>query len=503
MKQLEKEFIDFYSEQLNISELMPTCITDKFEIDSCLYSKQEKEIYLISSIQSGKKYILKQTPKKSTFQSKAERDILNSIDHPSFPKVHTWYEDESNTYLIREYFDGTTLEAIVLRDGALADNKIRDICIQVCDFLSYLHSHTPPIIHRDIKPQNLILKSDGRIGLVDFDSSRQYDLHATNDTVYLGTKQTAAPEQFGYGQTDQHTDIYSLGILLIYLATGSYDKSGLDRLSPWLKKIAATCTEFSPKDRYQTVDEVKKCMIKAIKPVFYKNFITPICIFILCTIIAFISFYVGKGTFPFSKESNNEITFKCLRIEQAVREALGKTDNEPISKLELGQITSISIIGDLPSSVNQESIQHDYLGNKITFDGKAVKRGTVDSLVDLAKLPFLRDVTLIYQQIDDLSGIEKLQLQQLFVGYNLISDLSPLKDMNTLSSLSILCNPVGDLTSLKKLKHLQYLQLCGTDVTDLNPLASIISLEAIDVSFTPNVDLLPLAKMKNITKIYK
>jgi serine/threonine protein kinase len=503
MDQIEKEFIDFYSKQLLVSEKLPAFITDKFKIDSCLYSTEAKEIYITTDIQSGKKYILKQAPEKLSFQSKAERDILNSIIHPSFPKVHTWYEDESYTYLIREYFDGITLEALVARNGVLPDSEIKNICIQICDLLSYLHNHNPPIIHRDIKPQNVILKTDGSIGLIDFDTSRQYDQYATNDTVYMGTKQTAAPEQFGYGQTDQHTDIYSLGILLIYLATGSYDKSGLNSMPAWLKSIAATCTEFSPKDRYQTVVEVKKCMLKKSKPFFYRKPIAFICIFLLCAAIGCASFFAGKNTSSFTKESKHEITFECPRIEQAVRETLGKTSGEPISELELGQITRLNIIGDLPSSVSNEKIQHDYVGNRIKFDGKDVKRGKVDSVADLSKLPFLTSVTLIYQQIKDLSGIEKLQLQELFIGYNRVSDLSPLKDMHSLSNLSIVCNPVADLTPLEKLTRLKYIQISNTNVLDLNPLTSIHSLEQVDVTFTPNFDLSPLNKMKNLKKIYK
>jgi len=497
MEQIEKEFVDFYSNQ------MPAYITNRFEIDSCLYSTETKEIYLTRDIQSGKKYILKQTQNKFILQSYSERDMLNSIDNPAFPKVHTWYEDESHTYLIREYFEGITLDALVTRNGVLPDNEIKNIGIQICDLLSYLHNQTPPIIHRDIKPQNIILKPDGSIGLIDFDSSRQYDLNATNDTVYLGTKQTAAPEQFGYGQTDQHTDIYSLGILLIYLSTGSYDRSGLVRMPLWLKNTAATCTEFSPKDRYKTVALVKKCMMIKNKPFYYKRPFAFICILLLCATIACTSYIAGKNAFSFSNEPKNEITFQCPRIEQSVREILGKTDGEPILKLDLSQISNLNIIGDLPSSVNRDSIQHDYNGNIIKLDGKNVKRGTVDSLADLAKFPFLRSVTLIYQQITDLSGIEKLQLQDLYVGYNLISDLSPLEDMRSLSSLSILCNPVEDLTPLEKLPRLRYIQICGTNVTDLNPLTFIASLEQVDVFAMTSLDLSPLNKMKNLTKIYK
>lgn len=614
MNQIEKEFAAFYTNQLNTNVQLPPYITDKFYIENCLHLSDNKEIYLLRDIQSGKKYILKLTPKEFIYRSEAEREILSCLDNLSFPKVHSWHEDNSFTYLIREFFDGVTLESLVENEKILPDCEIINIGLQICDVLSYLHNHCPPIIHRDIKPQNIILKPGGGIGLIDFDTARRYDANSTRDTVFLGTMQTAAPEQFGYSQTNQHTDIYALGILLIYMATGSYDKSGLESMSPLLRKIAGKCTEFSPKDRFQTVAALKKSLLNKRSSLSSNKLAMLIIIFIFFATIATISFYisvhfntnlststnsspysetdtnlnsaeitslnteadsglysvpssntheetdldlisaesdstnqehtvafntevsvstspnVGEGSDPDTshdthKDNNvtlntqmssninisedhivqeKSITFESPAIEKAVREILDKNNSEAISSQELGQITKLNFIGNLPVSSDRHAIQHDFFGNRIKYDDKEVMRGTVDTLADLKKFPFLTSVTLIYQQINDLSGIEDLNhLQELFVGYNSISDLTPLRDMDSIRFLSVLCNPVKDLSPLESLSHLWYLQIAGTNVTDLTPLISINALEELDIWDMGELDLTPLDKMKNLKKVYK
>lgn len=494
---IEKDFAQFYSNELHNENLIPRFITEQFEVNACLSTNEMKSIYLITHKQSGIQYILKQMTRMCTFQGETERDMLQSLNQPSIPKLLNWYNDEKYLYLIREYFDGISLESRVLGRGPLPINEICYIVEQVCDILSYLHQQTPPIIHRDIKPQNIILRPDGSIGLIDFDASRRHDRLAQKDTVYLGTVQTAAPEQFGYGQTDQHTDIYSLGILLIYLATGSYDRSGLTDMSPWLSSLAAKCTSFSPKDRYDTVNQVKKYLLKKNHTITHKKLIFTLC-FLLCIGFLGVSFYIFNPFYESSEAQTSEITFQCARIEQAVRDALGKTIDEPLSQEELGRITQLNIIGDLPTSITAGDIQHDYNGNLIRYRDVSVKRGTINSLVDLNRLPNLSEVTLIYQQITNLTGIEDLHLLRLNISYNDVTDLSLLGNMTSLNSLIVICNPVKDVTPLAKLSNLQYLQLCGTQVKDLSPLSSLQSLTLLDLFGMKGIDISPLSSLKNL-----
>lgn len=96
----------------------------------------------------------------------------------------------------------------------------------LCDILHKLHGNLPPIIHRDIKPSNIIFSSDGVVKLIDFNAARELRAEQNEDTRLMGTRRFAAPEQYGFGQSDPRTDIYALGITFYYMLTGDYPDSG-------------------------------------------------------------------------------------------------------------------------------------------------------------------------------------------------------------------------------------------------------------------------------------
>lgn len=516
VEQTNKDFKVFYLNQLHSHISLPESITSQFEILECLCSKDTKEIFLLQEKNSDKKFILRQLPKNRSQQNVMEKDILNSLHHDSIPKFFALLEDKQYSYLIREYFDGMSLEAYVMQNHPLTDQVIQKIAVQVCDLLIYLHEHEPPIIHRDIKPQNIIVQSDGTIKLIDFDSSRLYDRNAAYDTEYIGTKQTAAPEQFGYGQTDQHTDIYALGVLLIFLSTKSYDRAEIVSMSPSLRRIAAKCTEFSPKDRYDNADKVKRNLLRC-----SNRFLRSVVVFtILLLILGSVTGYIFLQK-PYSASSDpvdqpvpevttgsdseqpniEAVTFESPEIELAVRRTLGKSNDEPLYQEELSQITALSIVADSSEEISRGDIQHDYNSRIIRVADKQVARGAILTLRDLSKLTSLSDLTILYQQLDDLSGIENLHLTSLYVGYNQIKDLTPISNMTSLTALSIICNPIEDAAPLKNLSKLRYLQICGTDIRDLSPLTSMSSLTDLDVFAMTGLDLTPLKDMKNLNII--
>jgi len=150
--------------------------------------------------------------------------------------------------MVREYFEGITLEDYIKDNGVISNYQARGIILKLCDILEYLHLQTPPVIHRDIKPQNIIYTSDGNVKLIDFGISRKYNPEGRNDTACLGTKEYALPEQFGFSQTDRRTDIYALGVLMVFLLTDDSDITGYkDRIeSEELKKLISKCIAFSP-----------------------------------------------------------------------------------------------------------------------------------------------------------------------------------------------------------------------------------------------------------------
>ena len=127
------------------------------------------------------------------------------------------------------------------------------VMLDVCRALKLLHEQTPPIIHRDIKPSNIILSVDGIWKVIDFNTARYYDASAQRDTTFLGTREYAAPEQFGDIQTDVRTDIYALGAMMNYLLTGKNHKKYVYKGTAG--KIIEKCTRFDPNLRYQSIEE--------------------------------------------------------------------------------------------------------------------------------------------------------------------------------------------------------------------------------------------------------
>ncbi|MGN0266403.1 MAG: serine/threonine protein kinase [Lachnospiraceae bacterium] len=179
-------------------------------------------------------------------------DQLRVLDSDYFPHIYELVEEENHLLIIEEYIQGETLEEHMQRTGPLTIEQLKPVMLDVCQALCLLHGQTPPIIHRDIKPSNLILASDGHWKLIDFNTARYYEAGAQRDTTFLGTREFAAPEQFGDLQTDVRTDIYELGAMMNYLLTGQNHKKYMHQGTA--ENIIRKCTQFDPARRYQHVE---------------------------------------------------------------------------------------------------------------------------------------------------------------------------------------------------------------------------------------------------------
>ena len=192
---------------------------------------------------------------------------LASIKSLHFPEILELFENtengESELTIIEEYIEGETLSDL-LHKKSFSHDEIFNLMQQLCDGISFLHQMNPPFIHRDLKPQNLILTKDGILKIIDFNAARIYKSDSSADTVHLGTAEYAPPEQFGYSQTDVRSDIYCLGIILYEIAYGKEFKPKNTRqfLMPnGLDSIVARCTMYDPEQRYQTVQELQADLI--------------------------------------------------------------------------------------------------------------------------------------------------------------------------------------------------------------------------------------------------
>ena len=125
------------------------------------------------------------------------------------------------------------------------------------------HQQKPSMIHRDIKPQNIVITKEKNLFLIDMGTVREYKEDIRQDTVFVGTKPTAAPEQYGYRQTDGRADIYALGVLYLFLLTGSLDvqcPKNWELLDEHVCAVIWKCTKMDPDDRYQSCEELKKAV---------------------------------------------------------------------------------------------------------------------------------------------------------------------------------------------------------------------------------------------------
>lgn len=231
-------------------------------------------VYLAMNEKANKQWAVKEVRKDGVKDFEivkqglvAEIDILKRLNHPNLPSIIDVIDTEDSFIIIMDYIQGNSLNKALDEYGAQPQENVISWAKQLCDVLGYLHSRTPAIIYRDMKPANVMLKPDGNVTLIDFGTAREYKEKNLADTTCLGTVGYAAPEQFGgMGQTDARTDIYCLGATLYHLVTGKnpceppYELLPIRQINPGLssglERIIQKCTQRDPNDRYQSAAEL-------------------------------------------------------------------------------------------------------------------------------------------------------------------------------------------------------------------------------------------------------
>lgn len=231
-------------------------------------------VYLAMNEKANKQWAVKEVRKDGVRDFEvvkqglvAETDILKRLSHPNLPSIIDVIETDESFIIIMDYIQGNSLNKALEEFGAQPQENVIAWAKQLTDVLGYLHSRTPPIIYRDMKPSNIMLKPDGNVTLIDFGTAREYKEKNLADTTCLGTVGYAAPEQFGgMGQTDARTDIYCLGATLYHLVTGMnpceppYEIKPIREINPGLsaglERIILKCTQRDPNDRYQSAAEL-------------------------------------------------------------------------------------------------------------------------------------------------------------------------------------------------------------------------------------------------------
>lgn len=242
-----------------------------------LHDTEMAKVELVECSLDGVKYV-----KKSYHSDKREIfRVLSAITSAYIPQIKEVFFGE-DTIVIEEYIEGQSAEEWIKSGKQFTLDEVQLIMSNLLSALDVLHKNN--VIHRDIKPENIIIRENGQAVLVDYGIARKYEEAQNADTELLGTIGYAAPEQYGFSQSDYRTDIYSFGMTMKAMA-------GNSKMPRYLSKLIKKCVEFDPKNRFQSVLAIQRCLrkrqiAKRVALVLAVMMVLGVCITTVCLLIA-------------------------------------------------------------------------------------------------------------------------------------------------------------------------------------------------------------------------
>jgi len=248
----------------------------RYRILSILGSGGMSHVYEAEDLKlPGKIWAVKESITKLPYEDNMEREavLLTSLRHPKLPQIVDFFapDEDGYTYLVMEYIEGLTLSDYFKQcRGKIPVEHLIDFVLQLLDVLSYLHNLKPAIIYRDLKPSNIMITPEYEVRLIDFGIARSYKAQHAEDTVKLGTAGFAAPEQYGFGQTDARSDLYGLGALMLYLMTSGAYTEWVQGVESSIRSdvprtyipVARRLLRYDANERFQTAHEVRKELLR-------------------------------------------------------------------------------------------------------------------------------------------------------------------------------------------------------------------------------------------------
>lgn len=479
----------------DLARYLPAELLETYVPVTLLREGNESQTILLEKRENGEKAVLKRSLNEDDFSEEKYR-LLTELDAEDVARVYGTFCSGGASYLLQEYIPGESLLDYMQKRGPLSAKETAEIGISICRALQKLHGLNPPLIHRDIKAENIIRTPEGSYVLIDFGISRLYESSKNRDSRILGTSFSAPPEQFGYQQTDPRSDIYAVGVLLHELATGEY-LLGKGELPPALRPVVRRCTRFDPADRYPSAAALEKALRRAIagnqggrqkRRLIVGGLLAALA---LCAALLASAGLGKKEPLP-----SDFYHFASSAIEAEVCRQLEKEPGS-VTYGDLEAIDRIFLCADVPFEQWDQLQIH---GAEINLNGDAIeKHGAVDSLDDISHFPNLRELALCNQELKDLSPLSGSGIEYLALHGNRIEDLSPLTDCQQLQELYVSDNPAIDLTPLAACPVLRRLNIGATPATDLAGLAdfpALVYLEAHDC--IGDIDWTDLAQLQNL-----
>ena len=327
-----------------------TVIEGKYEILKLIGKGGMSKVYLAMDVNLNKQWAIKEILKEARNKNNevivqsaiAEANMMKKLDHPCLPRIVDIINRDNVIFVVMDYIEGEPLSKVLQQDGAQPQDVVLNWAESLCGVLDYLHNQTPPIIYRDMKPANVMLQPNGSVKLIDFGIAREYKEQNLEDTVCLGTKGYAAPEQFGgKGQTDRRTDIYCLGVTLYHLLTGQnpcdppYEiypiRHWNPSLSAGLENIIIKCTQLNPEDRFDSCAELLYALrhLNESDDGYRRKQRRKIGLFVGMLVTSFVFAGLGVG-FNYMKNKTNNSNYEQYIIEAETSVA----DEEKVSNYE-------------------------------------------------------------------------------------------------------------------------------------------------------------------------
>lgn len=497
------------------NDYLPEDMQEYWTVYECLKESEDSSTFLVKETATGILCVLKWGRNRQTEFLRNEMEIMKKMADrklSGIPKTYRIFEENGEVYLVREYIEGMSLAQMVLQKGGISEAEICRISRKICQTAEQFQNPDEPMIHRDIKPENIVVTPGGEVVFIDFGTMRSYKKDGSRDTFVVGTRGTAAPEQYGYTQTDQRTDVYAIGQTMLYMVSESYEMNQLSEcaVSRRMKKIIEKACSFEPDKRYgdaaQLRRAVEKCQANNRKKV-YKKAGAVLGLIAAGYILAIFS---PDGTVIENKRIETaeqsaaeeqiqaEITFREELIEEAVRKELGLSKTDKITASMLENVRKLRIVGK--EILDDEDT---FWGEGHHVDGKDSSfgsvRGNITDLSDLAQMVNLEELALCNQKIEDISGLKELPLKKLYLSKNMITDFSVLLNLIDLDTLCIMENPAENLSVIGECTGILRLNIQGMNLTDIDFLKNL-SLDYLDMS---NVEVEnnifePLAEMKKL-----
>lgn len=497
------------------NDYLPEDMQEHWTVYECLKESEDSSTFLVKETATGILCVLKWGRNRQTEFLRNEMEIMKKMADrklSGIPKAYRIFEENGEVYLVREYIEGMSLAQMVLQKGGISEAEICRISRKICQTAEQFQNPNEPMIHRDIKPENIVVTPGGEVVFIDFGTMRSYKKDGSRDTFVVGTRGTAAPEQYGYTQTDQRTDVYAIGQTMLYMVSESYEMNQLSEcaVSRRMKKIIEKACSFEPDKRYgdaaQLRRAVEKCQANNRKKV-YKKAGAVLGLIAAGYILAIFS---PDGTVIENKRIETaeqsaaeeqiqaEITFREELIEEAVRKELGLSKTDKITASMLENVRKLRIVGK--EILDDEDT---FWGEGRHVDGKDSSfgsvRGNITDLSDLAQMVNLEELALCNQKIEDISGLKELPLKKLYLSKNMITDFSVLLNLIDLDTLCIMENPAENLSVIGECTGILRLNIQGMNLKDIDFLKNL-SLDYLDMS---NVEVEnnifePLTEMKKL-----